>query len=291
MRVFISWSGELSGSVAQALRDWLPMVVQHVEPWMSDEDIESGGRWNDHVAAELERADYGIICLTSTNLDRPWLLFEAGALAKRFDVARVVPLLIDLKPADVTMPLASFQGRALSEDGLLRLVKDMNGAREQPLPPQQIDQLFAGMWPTLEGRITAAKASTPVGDNRQAPRETEDVMAELVESVRRMERRMDTLQPESNQGIIDERNNRASLHIANLLSEIAHLDAALQASRIELEQEPEVSMALDDVRDLAGVTHLMGLPVAGRYYKAVSEKWQARLNVFPDQRRGEPQLT
>jgi len=79
MRVFISWSGEPSRSVAQALRDWPPMVVQHVEPWMSDEDIESGGRWNDQIAAELEQADYGIICLTSTNLDRPWLLFEADA--------------------------------------------------------------------------------------------------------------------------------------------------------------------------------------------------------------------
>jgi hypothetical protein len=79
MRVFISWSGEPSRSVAQALRDWPPIVVQQVEPWMSDEDIESGGRWNDQIAAELEQADYGIICLTSTNLDRPWSLFEAGA--------------------------------------------------------------------------------------------------------------------------------------------------------------------------------------------------------------------
>ena len=167
------------------------MVVQHVVPWMSDEDIDSGGRWNDQIAAELEQADYGIICLTAANLERPWLLFEAGALAKRFDVARVVPLLVDLGPADVTMPLASFQGRLLSEDGMRRLVRDMNAAREQPLPPQQIDQLFAGMWPLLEARVTAAKAATPRQANAKAVRDAEDVMDELVETTRRIERRMD----------------------------------------------------------------------------------------------------
>jgi TIR domain len=170
MRVFISWSGEPSRSVAQALRDWLPIVVQHVEPWMSDEDIESGGRWNDQIAAELEAAAFEIICLTSSNLNRPWLLFEAGALAKRFNAARVVPLLIDLKPADVAMPLASFQGRPLSQDGMLRLVTDMNAAREQPLPDQKIGQLFRAMWPVLEAQVADAKVPSVFEEGGQPVR-------------------------------------------------------------------------------------------------------------------------
>jgi hypothetical protein len=193
MRVFISWSGEPSRCVARALREWLPMVVQHVEPWMSDEDIESGGRWNDQIAVQLERADYGLICLTASNIGRPWLLFEAGALAKRFDVSRVVPLLIDLKPADVATPLASFQGRPLSEEGMRRLVRDMNADRDQPLPPQQIDQLFVGMRPTLEEKVTAARMATPLMEDGQATRKTEHVVGEFVETVRRIERRMDTI--------------------------------------------------------------------------------------------------
>ena len=34
MHVFISWSGERSKALAVALRDWLPLVLHYVEPWV-----------------------------------------------------------------------------------------------------------------------------------------------------------------------------------------------------------------------------------------------------------------
>ena len=36
MKVFINWSKERSRHIAQSLRDWLPCVLQEVEPWMSN---------------------------------------------------------------------------------------------------------------------------------------------------------------------------------------------------------------------------------------------------------------
>ena len=112
MRVFISWSGEPSRSVARALHGWLPRVVQHLEAWMSNEDISKA-------------ALFGIVCVTAANQHAPWLIFEAGALAKHLEAARVMPLCIDLEPAAVTGPLAAFQGMALGNDELKELIAEL----------------------------------------------------------------------------------------------------------------------------------------------------------------------
>src|SRR5688572_18638179 len=111
MKVFISWSGERSKAVAVALREWLPDVIQSVHPWLSSEDIDAGLRWNDEVTRELSQTRFGIICLTAENQTAPWILFEAGALAKTIEKTHVVPYLIGLEPTDVQRgPLAQFQG-------------------------------------------------------------------------------------------------------------------------------------------------------------------------------------
>src|SRR3954469_20494730 len=81
-RVFISWSGDTSRQVAEALKDWLPEVIEGIEPWLSTQDLTAGMRWGSELASQLERTDFGVICLTPDNLQAPWILFEAGALAK-----------------------------------------------------------------------------------------------------------------------------------------------------------------------------------------------------------------
>jgi hypothetical protein len=64
MKVFISWSGTRSQALAQSLRDWLPLVLHFVEPWLSEADIAAGERWAQSVAKELETCNFGIICVT-----------------------------------------------------------------------------------------------------------------------------------------------------------------------------------------------------------------------------------
>lgn len=40
MKVFISWSGNKSHKVAMIFREWLPSVIQSLEPYVSSEDID-----------------------------------------------------------------------------------------------------------------------------------------------------------------------------------------------------------------------------------------------------------
>jgi TIR domain len=123
MKVFLSWSGTRSKFIAEALRWWLPRVIQSVRPWMSDEDISAGSRWLSNVSSELSEAKLGIICVTPENKNNPWLLFEAGALSKVIDQAHVCPFLIDLTPGQLAGPLSQFQANQVSFRRLSRVPK------------------------------------------------------------------------------------------------------------------------------------------------------------------------
>jgi hypothetical protein len=194
LRVFISWSGERSKEAAQALRDWLPSVLQNVKPYFTPDDIEKGSRWGGEIRGELEASDFGIICLTQDNLSAPWILFEAGALSK-LDKSRVAPLLLDVEPADVTGPLGQLQLTRFSKDECLKLLTSLNRALgELGLDQPVLAAVFERWWPELEERIKNALAT-------HAPRKTpkrrpeRDILEEVLERVRMLQMRGPPMPP------------------------------------------------------------------------------------------------
>ena len=128
MKVFISWSGQRSAAVADALRYWLPKVIQALEPWMSADDIEKGTRWRSGLASELEQSSVGIICLTRENLDSTWIHFEAGALSKQQQNTYVCTFLFGLEAPDLKEPLAQFQATKSTKDDVRKLVFTINSS-------------------------------------------------------------------------------------------------------------------------------------------------------------------
>lgn len=195
MKVFISWSGDLSHEVAQAFNEWLPCVLQGVQPFLSSENIHKGAPWFEEIGGQLEETDFGILCLTPFNLEAPWILFEAGALSKKVGKARVVPLVLGLSPSELKPPLSNFNAANVTKDDTLKLVRSVNeGLKDKQLGDTQLARVFEKWWPDLEAKLKQAEdelATVRAGRAASAPaaRSVEDMLGELLELTRSIAQR------------------------------------------------------------------------------------------------------
>jgi hypothetical protein len=183
-KVFISWSGDLSRKLGEALRDWLPAALQYVRPYFTPDDIEKGAKWNSEIAKELEGSNIGLICLTRDNTEKPWILFEAGALSKSFDKSRVCTLLFNLDPADLKGPLTIFQSTRFVKNDFKRLVASINtAAGEANLETSVLDSVFEMWWPRLEKQVSEILDSHKENP-KEARRSDRDILEEIVNLTR-----------------------------------------------------------------------------------------------------------
>jgi hypothetical protein len=181
--VFISWSGIRSRWVADAIREWLPVVLQSVKPWMSPE-IDKGTRGQNVISDKLNKVKVGIVCLTPENLKEPWILFEAGPLSKAVDKQSYVCtyLLAGLTPTDVEPPLSAFQHTSPDKQDTLRLLSTINAALGvDPVPSAILERAFYGLWPDFEKQL---KAMPTAGEAAIVKRPTEDLVSEVLEIAR-----------------------------------------------------------------------------------------------------------
>ena len=191
MKVFISWSGTLSHKVALVLRDWLPSVIQSLDPYVSSEDIDKGARWSSDISGELEDSSYGILCLTTENINAPWLNFEAGALSKSVDKSRVSPFLFGLKRSEVQGPLLQFQSVIFDKSDVKKLINSLNGWDRfffgHIIEEARIDSVFDVWWPRLQEELNGIQA-TPVVEVKTPEAKTEiesnDILEEILDLVR-----------------------------------------------------------------------------------------------------------
>lgn len=186
MKIFISWSGDVSFQVAQVLKEWIPCVIQDAEPYFSSEDIDKGARWSTDIAKELETASFGILCVTKDNLESKWLNFEAGALSKAIDKSKVCPLLFHLKPSDISnSPILQFQMANVDKNDIFKLFKSINNSLgDNGLDEARLEKVFSAFWPQMDEAFK--KIKEPIEEKKEAEAVTnnDEILEEVLELLR-----------------------------------------------------------------------------------------------------------
>lgn len=184
MKIFLSWSGDVSKMVAVALYDWLPNVIQALEPWISSNDIPKGRVWTTELADSLNSIGAGIICVTPDNQNASYLNFEAGALAKTVDRPMVCTYLIGMKPSEVIGPLSSFQSTEANKEETFKLIQTLNTALgDGGLPEGKLTAAFERWWPDLDNSLSRILSTKTI---ISAERPTNDMVEEILDLVRNM---------------------------------------------------------------------------------------------------------
>lgn len=190
MKVFLSWSGRRSEKVAILLRDWLSCVIQSTRPWISSRDIDRGALWFTEINDQLKETSVGIVCLTHENKEKPWILFEAGALAKGLSSSRLCTFLVDLDSADIKPPLSQFNHTQPNRESMLSLVRTINDSLSSgSLETSVLERSFATYWPQFEADFRQILEETPQ-HSPTVPRKTDDMLAEILEATRSLSNRM-----------------------------------------------------------------------------------------------------
>lgn len=214
--VFISWSGELSRQYAELLSEWLPRVIQAVDPFFSQDDIDKGSFWFGEITKKLNEATIGVICLTKENKNKPWILFEAGALNKGLTASRVCPILIDLEAKDVDAPLSKFQATKMSKDDMYKLLKTINGLLgEDKLSDTILEEAFSDTWDRFYHKFSDIVSATDT--MKKQPHKTNDELIEtMLDVVRAIDRKTDNMDSKLysiRRGYVDNPNRKELMNL------------------------------------------------------------------------------
>lgn len=185
MEIFISWSGELSEKIADAIKCWLPSVIQAIKPFYSPKDISKGQNWNAELNRRLKSARLGLVIVTPDSKNSPWLLFEAGAISNKFDDALVCAILFNMSIPDLTGPLTQFQITTYQKADFHKLIGTINDVlAETKLEKEVLDNAFEIFWPKLENEIKSIFDSHQTKSAKVTIRPDRELLEEILKLCR-----------------------------------------------------------------------------------------------------------
>ncbi|GAA0503611.1 hypothetical protein GCM10008937_08900 [Deinococcus depolymerans] len=180
------------------------MMIQGSEPFVSSENIEKGTKGLEEILSNLNQSSFGLIIMTSDNVNKPWLYFEAGVISKRFDSGpdtRVSAFMFDLKGSEVkgSNPLMSiFQYTENDKDDIFKLIKSINNSMgERRIDDAALIDLFEMVYPQFTEELNhARKYVISIQEpqiEEQSTESIEPILNELVNQNREMLRHIKSL--------------------------------------------------------------------------------------------------
>lgn len=162
--IFISWSGSESQSIAKNIKEWLlAFFSERIDVFFTPDDIETGRRWSQELAQKLQNCDIGIFIYTRRNLDNLWMAFEAGALSKKIESSRVIPVVFGAHITDINIksPISQFQARRFEQESMLKILEDINNLLPEAKSKDDLKRHMHFSWNTLENEITRILDNLP----------------------------------------------------------------------------------------------------------------------------------
>ncbi len=127
LTIFISWSKSPAKEIATNIKSLLEEIFPdpNIEIFLSsavNNGIVAGERFRNKLDNKLMESNFGILVLTGNNFERPWMMFESGALSKNTDNSRIVPIIFNRSREELESPIKNFQCIKYSEEGFLDLI-------------------------------------------------------------------------------------------------------------------------------------------------------------------------
>lgn len=128
MNIFLSWSGERSLLVAKAFKEWLPVLFDGLDIYLSS-SMNKGVPWLAVLDENLKKANFAILCVTRENRAAPWLMYEAGVLSQTAGINHVAPFLLDISASELQSPVTRSQLTVFEREDLETLILSVNQCR------------------------------------------------------------------------------------------------------------------------------------------------------------------
>lgn len=245
MKAFLSWSGQKSHKMALAFSEWIPCVIQAVEPWVSSKDIDRGSIWFTEIFDHLNDTNLGIVFVTRENQNKPWLLFESGALSKGLTENRVCTVLVDLNVRDIeaSSPLSHLNHTTVDKDSVLKLIKTINKKLDDnQVKETHLERSFNALWSELETKIQSILDEDPVQEENI--RQDEDVLNDILDNVLTINKKISQGGRDRHRDVIEAR------HAEKLLDRLLKMDLErgdIEEAMEDIVPSPWVRKKLDEI--------------------------------------------